>query len=54
MLQAVKEIDLDKFDPAKQHTLAGTVTVSGKGLLLGEEVTTTIQPAPVYQIYLEK
>jgi UDP-3-O-[3-hydroxymyristoyl] N-acetylglucosamine deacetylase/3-hydroxyacyl-[acyl-carrier-protein] dehydratase len=31
---------------ARQHTLAGPVTVSGKGLLLGEEATITIQPAP--------
>jgi UDP-3-O-[3-hydroxymyristoyl] N-acetylglucosamine deacetylase/3-hydroxyacyl-[acyl-carrier-protein] dehydratase len=30
----------------KQHTLAGPVTVSGKGLLLGEEATMTIHPAP--------
>ena len=30
----------------KQHTLAAPVTVSGKGLLLGEEATITIQPAP--------
>ena len=47
MLQAVEETDLCKFDPTKQHTLSGTVTVSGKGLLLGEEATTTILPAPV-------
>jgi UDP-3-O-[3-hydroxymyristoyl] N-acetylglucosamine deacetylase/3-hydroxyacyl-[acyl-carrier-protein] dehydratase len=31
---------------ARQHTLAGAVTVSGKGLLLGEEATITMQPAP--------
>ncbi|MHC4346940.1 MAG: UDP-3-O-acyl-N-acetylglucosamine deacetylase [Planctomycetota bacterium] len=30
----------------KQHTLAGPVTVSGKGLLLGEDATITIHPAP--------
>ncbi|MHC4140686.1 MAG: UDP-3-O-acyl-N-acetylglucosamine deacetylase [Planctomycetota bacterium] len=30
----------------KQHTLAGPITVSGKGLLLGEEATITIHPAP--------
>jgi UDP-3-O-[3-hydroxymyristoyl] N-acetylglucosamine deacetylase/3-hydroxyacyl-[acyl-carrier-protein] dehydratase len=30
----------------RQHTLAGPVTVSGKGLLLGEDATITIQPAP--------
>jgi UDP-3-O-[3-hydroxymyristoyl] N-acetylglucosamine deacetylase/3-hydroxyacyl-[acyl-carrier-protein] dehydratase len=29
-----------------QHTLAGPVTVCGKGLLLGEEATVTILPAP--------
>jgi len=31
---------------ARQHTLAGPVTVSGKGLLLGEDATMTIHPAP--------
>lgn len=30
----------------RQHTLAGPVTVSGKGLLLGEEATATLMPAP--------
>jgi UDP-3-O-[3-hydroxymyristoyl] N-acetylglucosamine deacetylase/3-hydroxyacyl-[acyl-carrier-protein] dehydratase len=30
----------------KQHTLAGSVQVSGKGLLLGEHATATIKPAP--------
>ncbi len=30
----------------KQHTLAGPVEVTGKGLLLGEEATATILPAP--------
>ena len=29
-----------------QHTLAGPVTVTGKGLLLGEEASVTILPAP--------
>lgn len=29
-----------------QHTLAGPVTVSGKGLLLGEDATVSIEPAP--------
>ena len=29
-----------------QHTVAGSVTVSGKGLLLGEQATVTILPAP--------
>ncbi len=31
---------------ARQHTLAAPVTISGRGLLLGEEVTITIEPAP--------
>ena len=30
----------------RQHTLAGPVEVSGKGLLLGEEATATLLPAP--------
>ncbi len=30
----------------KQHTVAGEITVSGRGLLLGEEATLTILPAP--------
>ncbi|MHC4208166.1 MAG: UDP-3-O-acyl-N-acetylglucosamine deacetylase [Planctomycetota bacterium] len=30
----------------RQHTLAGPVTLSGKGLLLGEDATMTIHPAP--------
>ncbi len=32
--------------PRRQHTLAGPVTVQGKGLLLGEEAEVTILPAP--------
>ncbi|MHC4107290.1 MAG: UDP-3-O-acyl-N-acetylglucosamine deacetylase [Planctomycetota bacterium] len=31
---------------ASQHTVAAPVTVGGRGLLLGEEATTTIVPAP--------
>ena len=33
--------------PAKQHTLAGPVRITGKGLLLGEEAEVVINPAPV-------
>ena len=33
-------------DHPKQHTLAGSVQVAGKGLLLGEHATCTLQPAP--------
>ncbi|MHC4220641.1 MAG: UDP-3-O-acyl-N-acetylglucosamine deacetylase [Planctomycetota bacterium] len=35
-----------KPPPPMQHTLAGPVTVSGKGLLLGEEATAELLPAP--------
>lgn len=34
------------FDPTKQHTLADEVSVSGKGLLLGEDATVLFLPAP--------
>ena len=38
-----------------QHTLAGEVTVSGRGLLLGEEATATILPAaPNHGIVFER
>ncbi|MHC5115393.1 MAG: UDP-3-O-acyl-N-acetylglucosamine deacetylase, partial [Planctomycetota bacterium] len=33
--------------PAKQHTVAQPVQVSGRGLLLGEHADVTIRPAPV-------
>ncbi len=36
----------DSADECRQQTLAGPVTVSGKGLLLGEEAEVTILPAP--------
>jgi UDP-3-O-[3-hydroxymyristoyl] N-acetylglucosamine deacetylase / 3-hydroxyacyl-[acyl-carrier-protein] dehydratase len=32
---------------SRQHTLAAPVTITGLGLLLGEEATVTIEPAPV-------
>jgi UDP-3-O-[3-hydroxymyristoyl] N-acetylglucosamine deacetylase / 3-hydroxyacyl-[acyl-carrier-protein] dehydratase len=43
---------LDESKPAvallpRQHTLAGLATVRGKGLLLGEDATVTIGPAPI-------
>ncbi|MEE8156194.1 MAG: UDP-3-O-acyl-N-acetylglucosamine deacetylase, partial [Phycisphaerales bacterium] len=31
----------------KQQTLAGPVRIAGKGLLLGEEATATMLPAPI-------
>jgi len=37
---------VEPFDPTRQHTLAGPVTVSGRGLLLGEPVDVEILPAP--------
>lgn len=37
----------DTAERAWQHTLAGPATVSGRGLMLGEEAAVTIQPAPV-------
>lgn len=46
MLQARNEDTSRSSCASRQHTLAGPVTVSGKGLLLGEDATVTIQPAP--------
>ena len=37
---------VDDDAPRMQHTLSAPVTVSGRGLLLGKEVTATILPAP--------
>jgi UDP-3-O-[3-hydroxymyristoyl] N-acetylglucosamine deacetylase / 3-hydroxyacyl-[acyl-carrier-protein] dehydratase len=48
MLHAVEQL-APTSTPAKagmQQTLAGPVTVKGKGLLLGEDATVTIEPAP--------
>jgi UDP-3-O-[3-hydroxymyristoyl] N-acetylglucosamine deacetylase/3-hydroxyacyl-[acyl-carrier-protein] dehydratase len=47
MLQAVDELKSAVPTVAKQHTLAGSVTVKGKGLLLGEDATVVIHPAPM-------
>lgn len=46
MLQMVKTVSEATATASKQHTLAAPVTVRGKGLLLGEEATCTIHPAP--------
>lgn len=46
MLQTVADSPTTVANPAKQHTLAADVVVKGKGLLLGEEATCTIRPAP--------
>jgi len=46
MLQTLDESKPAVASLTKQHTLAGTVTVAGKGLLLGEDALVTIKPAP--------
>jgi UDP-3-O-acyl-N-acetylglucosamine deacetylase len=48
MLHAVEQLTNQGGAPATamQQTLAGPVTVTGKGLLLGEDATVTIEPAP--------
>jgi UDP-3-O-[3-hydroxymyristoyl] N-acetylglucosamine deacetylase/3-hydroxyacyl-[acyl-carrier-protein] dehydratase len=46
MLQAAPQIDAAAHTQLRQHTLAGPVTVTGRGLLLGEESTATLLPAP--------
>lgn len=47
MLHALDHNQMTSNAVAKQHTLAVEVTVRGKGLLLGEDATVTIKPAPV-------
>src|SRR5690606_15669542 len=47
MVQAVTDTSPPAVHPAKQHTLAGPVTVEGPGLLLGENAVCTILPAPI-------
>lgn len=46
MVQAATDTSAPAVNPAKQHTLAGPVTVEGRGLLLGENAVCTILPAP--------
>ena len=46
MLNVAEDIARTRATHAMQHTLAGPVTVSGRGLLLGEPVTIVIEPAP--------
>jgi UDP-3-O-[3-hydroxymyristoyl] N-acetylglucosamine deacetylase/3-hydroxyacyl-[acyl-carrier-protein] dehydratase len=46
MLQAINQNTTWSGRAASQHTLAAPVTISGKGLLLGEDATITIMPAP--------
>lgn len=49
MLQTLEHPSSSPIAPAgkpRQHTLAAPVTVTGKGLLLGEEAVVTIHPAP--------
>ncbi len=41
-----KIVDSSEQDPGRQHTVAAPVEVCGKGLLLGEDATCTILPAP--------
>ncbi len=48
MLQAVEKHPTSLATVARQHTLAAPVTVTGKGLLLGEDATCTILPAPAH------
>ena len=47
MLPTLEETKPIPADAPRQHTIAGPVTVRGKGLLLGEDATVTIKPAPV-------
>ncbi len=48
MREAIEHVNaaVTAVQQPKQHTLAGPVTVSGKGLLLGEDATATFMPAP--------
>ncbi len=46
MLQTVEESLSETSTTPKQHTVAGPVHVSGKGLLLGEHANVLIKPAP--------
>jgi UDP-3-O-[3-hydroxymyristoyl] N-acetylglucosamine deacetylase/3-hydroxyacyl-[acyl-carrier-protein] dehydratase len=51
MVQALGEDDTAtsaEVFAAKQHTLASPVEITGRGLLLGEEATVTIRPAPAH------
>jgi UDP-3-O-acyl-N-acetylglucosamine deacetylase len=47
MLQTLPEISQCQADSSalRQHTLAGPVVISGKGLMLGREAVVTIKPA---------
>lgn len=47
MLQAAVPSPALAEPPPRQRTVAGPVTVSGKGLLLGEQALVTILPAPI-------
>jgi UDP-3-O-[3-hydroxymyristoyl] N-acetylglucosamine deacetylase/3-hydroxyacyl-[acyl-carrier-protein] dehydratase len=50
MLQAAtnpSSPDVDREGAPMQRTLSGEVVVTGKGLLLGEDATVTLMPAPV-------
>jgi UDP-3-O-[3-hydroxymyristoyl] N-acetylglucosamine deacetylase/3-hydroxyacyl-[acyl-carrier-protein] dehydratase len=46
MLQMVQSATASGARAGKQHTLAAPVTLRGRGLLLGEDATCTILPAP--------
>ncbi|MHC5003721.1 MAG: UDP-3-O-acyl-N-acetylglucosamine deacetylase [Planctomycetota bacterium] len=46
MLQTVSDQSSGSARAARQHTVAGPVKVSGKGLLLGEQANVSIHPAP--------
>ncbi|MHC4908450.1 MAG: UDP-3-O-acyl-N-acetylglucosamine deacetylase, partial [Planctomycetota bacterium] len=46
MLQAISDNTTRSTRATRQHTVAGPVHIEGKGLLLGEDASITIMPAP--------
>ncbi len=44
--ESLLNVDTTATGRQRQHTIGGTATVAGRGLLLGEEATVTFHPAP--------